>query len=259
MIDCRKAAQHLYEYVDRELDAQTAEEIQEHLKCCGDCFDVFDLEAKLKELVREKAAHSPAADELKARILAELEKVASQPRAVYPRRVWMWAGGAAAAAALVLLYVFGVPNMGGEFNPLVAAAAAEHQNHLAVAAGGLPEGFSVDSVDAILKSQLGFDPEVNQLKEVCKNLKAFHAGAWSGKPAACLYLISPEGDRISFFISKEARGSMPKGKKLEQNGKDYVGVTYQGLQMVFWEWDGMLCCMTGKVPEKELLAYSGAV
>jgi anti-sigma factor (TIGR02949 family) len=256
MIDCRKAALHLYEYVDRELDAQTAAEIEEHLKCCGNCFDSFGLEAKLKEFVHEKGVHSPRAEELKARILAELEKAAHEAPA--PHRVWMWAGGAAAAAALVLLYVFEFPNGGGNPDLLVAAAAAEHQNHLAVATGGLPEGLSTDSVNAVLRAQLGFDPEVNQLKKACKNLKAFHAGAWGGKPAACLYLISPEGERISFFISKEACGSMPKGKKLEQNGKMYVAVSHQGVRMVFWEWDGMLCCMAGNVPEQELLEYSGA-
>jgi anti-sigma factor (TIGR02949 family) len=257
MIDCRQAAAHLYEFVDRELDGKTAAEIEEHLKCCGHCFDAFDLEAKIRELVREKAAHSPVADALKARILAELEKAAAEAPAS-PRRVWMWGGGAVAAAAVILLYIFGLPGAGGNLDPLVVAAAAEHQNHLAAASGGLPEGVSADSVNAVLKAQLGFDPEVNQLKMVGPNLKAFHAGAWSGKPAACLYLTLPDGDKVSMLLCKEAAGGMPKGKPVERNGIRFVSVAHKEIRMIFWEWDGMLCCVAGNCSEEDLLNYLAA-
>ena len=133
-MDCRKAAQYLYEYVDRELDGQTMAEVEAHLKICSHCFDAFDMEFKIKELVRQRSAASPQAEQLKVRILAELAEIASQPEKSESKgkRIWLWGGVAVAAAAVVLFFAFGLPDLSGSSNPLVLQAAAEHANHTAV-------------------------------------------------------------------------------------------------------------------------------
>ena len=257
-MDCRKAAQFLYEYVDRELDGQAMAEVEAHLRHCSHCFDAFDMEVKIKELVRQRSVASPQAEQLKVRILAELQAIASQPEKTESngKRVWFWGGVAAAAAAVILLFAFGLPDLGGSSDPLVLQAAAEHANHLDVKSPEL-NGISIDSVNAVLTSLLGFNPELNLLR-VSSNLKAFHAGTWNGRPAACLYLVSPEGRRFSLLICKEPV-AMPKGEKYSHNGKEYILAEHNGARMAFWVWDGMLCCSVGNCSEKELLDFTWSV
>lgn len=258
-MDCRKAAQYLYEYVDRELDGQTMAEVEAHLKLCSHCFDAFDMEFKIKELVRQRSAASPQAEQLKVRILSELQAIASLPVKTEPKgkRIWLWGATAAAAAAVVLFFAFGLPDLDTSSDPLVLQAAAEHANHLAVNSPSLPQGVSIDSVNAVLSSLLGFNPEVNRLK-VSNHLKAFHAGAWNGKPAACLYLAGPVGKDFSLLICKEPV-VMPKGEKYSHNGKEYILAEHKGIRMAFWMWDGMLCCSVGNCSEKELLDFTWSV
>ncbi|MGH8003583.1 MAG: zf-HC2 domain-containing protein [Limisphaerales bacterium] len=258
-MDCRKAAQYLYEYVDRELDGQTMAEVEAHLKTCSHCFDAFDMEFKIKELVRQRSAASPQAEQLKVRILAELQAIASQPVKAESKgkRVLLWGGVAVAAAAVVLFFAFGLPDLNGSFDPLVLQAAAEHTNHLAVNSLQSPGGVSIDSVNAVLSSLLGFNPEVNLLN-VSANLKAFHAGAWNGKPAACLYLVGPDGKGFSLLICKQP-GTLPKGERYTHEGKEYIIAEHKGTRMAFWVWEGMLCCSVGECSEKELLDFTWSV
>ncbi len=259
-MDCRKAAQYLYEYVDRELDGQTMTEVEAHLKTCSHCFDAFDMEFKIKELVRQRSVASPQAEQLKMRILSELHAIASQPErtGAKGKRVWLWGGVAVAAAAVVLFFAFGLPDLNDSSNPLVLQAAAEHANHTAARSPQLPGGVSIDSVNVVLSSLLGFNPEVNLLN-VSANLKAFHAGAWNGKPAACLYLVGQNGKGFSLLICREAAGSMPEGEKYTHDGKEYVLARHKGVRMAFWIWDGMLCCSIGECSEKELLDFTYSV
>ena len=258
-MDCRKAAQYLYEYVDRELDGQTMAEVEAHLKLCSHCFDAFDMEFKIKELVRQRSAASPQAEQLKARILSELQAIASQPEkpGSKGKRIWLWGGVGAAAAAVVLFFAFGLPDLNDSSDPLVLQAAAEHANHTAVRSPRLPGGVSIDSVNAVLTSLLGFDPEVNLLN-VSANLKAFHAGAWNGKPAACLYLVDSYGRGFSLLICKESNG-LPKGERYTREDQEYILAEHKGVRMVFWIWDGMLCCSVGNCTEKELLDFTWSV
>ncbi|MCI0330327.1 MAG: zf-HC2 domain-containing protein [candidate division Zixibacteria bacterium] len=260
-MDCSKAAQYLYEYVDRELDGQTMAEVEAHLKICGHCFDAFDVEFKIKELVRQRMAASPQAEKLKVRILAELAQIASRPPVETSRakRLWLWGGVATAAAAVVLFFAFGLPDLTSSDNPLVLQAAAEHQNHLTVGNRILPPGISLDSVNAVLAAQLGFDPELNHLKNIASRLKAFHAASWNGRPTACLYLAGANGNPLSLLICKEIEESLPEGEKYLYEGREYVLAEHEGVRMVFWVWDGMLCCSVGKCSEKELLDFTWSV
>lgn len=235
-------------------------EVEAHLKICSHCFDAFDMEFKIKELVRQRSAASPQAEQLKVRILSELQAIATRPEKSEPKgkRIWLWGGVAIAAAAVVLFFAFGLPDLSGSSNPLVLQAAAEHANHIAVRSPQLPNGVSIDSVNAVLSSLLGFNPEVNLLN-VSVRLKAFHAGAWNGQPAACLYLVGQNSKGFSLLICKEVAGSMPEGEKYRHDGKEYVLAKHKGVRMAFWVWDGMLCCSVGECSEKELLDFTGSV
>lgn len=50
--DCGDAQDQLYQYLDAELDEETAHAVRGHLDDCEGCFDSFDFERRLKSVIR---------------------------------------------------------------------------------------------------------------------------------------------------------------------------------------------------------------
>lgn len=71
-INCREAAEHLYEYLDRELTPATEHAIRQHLAECPPCCDHFDFEQLFLEFLRARCRAQGAPPELKHKILREL-------------------------------------------------------------------------------------------------------------------------------------------------------------------------------------------
>jgi mycothiol system anti-sigma-R factor len=70
---CEDVLKHLVAYLDREIDAEAAAEIEHHLQECRGCFSRAEFERKLKAQVRASgAAAAPA--RLRARIKEIVEK-----------------------------------------------------------------------------------------------------------------------------------------------------------------------------------------
>ena len=70
---CEEVLEHLFAYLDRELDAKTAVEIEHHLEGCRGCFSRAEFERKLKARV-SAAGESAAPESLRARIKYLIEK-----------------------------------------------------------------------------------------------------------------------------------------------------------------------------------------
>jgi mycothiol system anti-sigma-R factor len=68
--NCDDALKNLYVYLDKELEAATAEGIQAHLDECGQCLRSFDFERRLKTVVREHLS-----EEVPERFLDKLRMV----------------------------------------------------------------------------------------------------------------------------------------------------------------------------------------
>lgn len=50
--DCGDAQDQIYQYLDSELDEETATAVRAHLDDCDGCVDSFDFHRRLKTLVR---------------------------------------------------------------------------------------------------------------------------------------------------------------------------------------------------------------
>lgn len=50
--ECREARDQIYQYLDAELDEETATSVRTHLDDCPECLESFDLERRLKVVVR---------------------------------------------------------------------------------------------------------------------------------------------------------------------------------------------------------------
>lgn len=50
--DCGDAQDQIYQYLDSELDEETATSVRTHLEECDGCMDSFDFERRLKGVIR---------------------------------------------------------------------------------------------------------------------------------------------------------------------------------------------------------------
>lgn len=50
-ISCEDVIDHLFEYLDRELDDQNQQTIDDHLKRCFDCFSRAEFERRLRQRI----------------------------------------------------------------------------------------------------------------------------------------------------------------------------------------------------------------
>ena len=70
--DCSDALHELYEYLDGELTASRRAEIEHHLTACGECFEAFDFQAELKQVIAHKC-RDEVPEALKARVAHLIE------------------------------------------------------------------------------------------------------------------------------------------------------------------------------------------
>jgi mycothiol system anti-sigma-R factor len=66
-IDCSDAVHTMYHFLDGEITPERREHIQEHLEQCLPCFEAFDFEAELRQLIAHKCREQ-APDGLRDRI-----------------------------------------------------------------------------------------------------------------------------------------------------------------------------------------------
>ena len=71
-IDCQEAAKHLHELIDGELTPEVDAAVQNHLKACAKCMNVFEFEEAFCRFVKIKASSQSTPGDMKQRILESL-------------------------------------------------------------------------------------------------------------------------------------------------------------------------------------------
>ncbi|MFN2361417.1 MAG: anti-sigma factor [Marinobacter sp.] len=72
-VSCEEVIEHLFEYMDRELDGHTSAEIERHLERCHDCFSRADFERRLRERIAA-SGQQQAPERLHRRIREVIER-----------------------------------------------------------------------------------------------------------------------------------------------------------------------------------------
>lgn len=76
-IDCEEAIRRLATYLDRELDAEAAAEVEAHLERCRSCFSRAEFERRLRERLRQEMGGAPVTPEFQARVRDLIRGLAS--------------------------------------------------------------------------------------------------------------------------------------------------------------------------------------
>jgi mycothiol system anti-sigma-R factor len=72
---CREVLEQIYQYLDGELDDVMVVKITQHLQECGPCLEHREREALVMALVRRSCHCEVAPEELKMRILSQINAV----------------------------------------------------------------------------------------------------------------------------------------------------------------------------------------
>ncbi len=71
-MNCRECAEHLYEFLDREVTPELERDVRAHLEECQPCGEQFDFEALFLKFLRARCRAQGAPPELKRRLLHDL-------------------------------------------------------------------------------------------------------------------------------------------------------------------------------------------
>jgi len=107
-MNCTDAKQLIHPYLDKELDAANATQVEQHLRNCGPCQHELNELRELGSLIKDQLPRKKAPDSLRTSILAGLEKE-QLVKVVNPSILRLsWLPKSIALAASVLLAVFAV-------------------------------------------------------------------------------------------------------------------------------------------------------
>jgi mycothiol system anti-sigma-R factor len=78
MPDCNETLREIYEYLDGELTNDEKAKLRHHLEECQPCFEAFDFEAELREVIRKRCTES-VPDSLRDKVRQALEQADAEP------------------------------------------------------------------------------------------------------------------------------------------------------------------------------------
>jgi mycothiol system anti-sigma-R factor len=67
-VNCRECLEHMWQYIDGELDVAETDELQRHLAQCRECFSEAEFERRLKEMMRRACGGEQAPAHLRERL-----------------------------------------------------------------------------------------------------------------------------------------------------------------------------------------------
>lgn len=235
MLDCLAMRQLLHPYLDGELNARDAIEIQSHLEGCPDCTAVYRNEKLYLDALKDllPRAHAPIGLEFKVK--QALDKVTERKQSSSWFR-WALVPSLAVAVIVLATSVFLVrqPSV-PEF---VDAAVATHERYAAHELS-----LEVNSSDPLrvskwLQEQTGFS--VSLAQGPVKNLKLMGGRLVQVHGKKAVLLAYDVGGRPLSLVMTAAEGVKLFGAQ-EMTDKDvrFYQSSYHGLQTLSWTLEGM--------------------
>jgi anti-sigma factor RsiW len=236
---CDELERDLDPYVDRELPAESAADIREHLRTCAACRQrVADREA-LGRLVRS-VPYYEAPDRLRARVAGQAQRMRST------RRLMTWA----AAAVLVLSIGGGISLV--RYVGVRGDAAADIVVDAHVRSLMAEHLFDVRSTDQHtvkpwFLGKLDFSPPVVDLASIGFPLVGGRLDYLSGRPVAAI-VYQRQKHTINVFVSPAS--DAPLGMTAR---------TIRGFHVRHWVRDGMSFWVVSDLNDAELTEFAGAL
>ena len=116
-MNCQEALDLLYDIIDKEASEIDTKQVQDHLKNCHHCFEVYKIEGAVQEFINAKLAGStqaPCLDKLKGKIVGKLDKI-DEERGVARKKPPFWNASFTLAAAAFVVVTIGAAFLLADF------------------------------------------------------------------------------------------------------------------------------------------------
>jgi anti-sigma factor (TIGR02949 family) len=235
MLDCQTMRPLLHPYLDGELNARDAIEIQAHLEGCPDCTALFRNEKLYLDVLKSSLPRAQAPSGLRAKIHQALEKATARER---PSAWFRWALVPTAAAALVALATSVLLVRQSPVPQFVDAAVETHEHYAAHQVSLGVKSTDPVQVSKWLKDQTGFTVALAQTP--VRNLKLVGATVLPIQGKKAVLLAYDVGGRPLSLVMTAAEGVELFGSQemTDKNVRFYQS-SYHGLQTLSWTLEGM--------------------
>lgn len=235
MLDCQSMRQMLHPYLDGELNARDAVEIQAHLEGCTDCTALFRNEKLYLDVLKVSLPKASAPSGLPFKVKQALDKATKRKQST----VWFrWVLGPTFAVALIVLVTSVLLVRQPPVPEFVNTAVVTHEHYAAHEVSLEVRSSDPLQVSQWLKEQTGFT--VSLAQSPVKNLKLVGGTVVPIQGKKAVLLAYDVGGRPLSLVMTAADGVELFGSQemTDKNVRFYQS-SYHGLQTLSWTLEGM--------------------
>ncbi len=259
-MNCQEALDLLYDIIDKEASEIDTTQVQEHLKNCHHCFEVYKVEGAVQEFINAKLAgakQAPCLDSLKNKIVGKLDKI-DEERGVARKKPPFWnASFTLAAAAFVVITIGAAFLLADFYRHNVTYVPLEKSHWTAVKEQG---PFDNAAVTSAVLSYLSDTVKFSINPAVAKyNLVGGHMENIFGiQMAHLLYRTGIGSETVSVFFAPASSFKIPDG--LESTKSVHGDLTFfdhhcRGCRLVYHREKDMIIVTASTDHEADLLAF----
>jgi anti-sigma factor RsiW len=255
-MDCTRARSLLHGYIDRELDLESVIAVDEHLKSCDGCKQVYGRYATLGSAIRQHGSYYTAPPALAARIRAQVggRAAPAAAKSVKPRSRWylldQWLRfGTAIAATAAVTWVVGIqlnsPSKDDAISEQVIAGYARSglTNHLIDVASS-----DQHTVKPWLSGKLDYSPLVTDLTTAGFPLVGGRLDYLDNRPVAAL-VYRHRQHVINLFVWPYSKSGKPAAMQT---------LSKRGYNLLHWADAGMTYWVISDVDSADLKTFADA-
>jgi anti-sigma factor (TIGR02949 family) len=234
MLDCETMQRVLHPYLDGELTARDAVDIQDHLDNCSACAALYRNEHLFLDLFQHSVPHQPAPPGLESKVNQALNALTQRRRPSSP--LWRLVAPSLAVSliALVTLLVVGKKAL-PEF---VDVAVNTHQMYLADNTQLDIQSHDVSVVSRWIRQQSGLS--VSPIQEPVKNLQLVGGRLVPFRKKSAVFLVYEISGRPVSLLITTAEGVKVSGERvLIEKQIPFYQSSYHALQTLSWALDGL--------------------
>ena len=229
-MDCVRASELLYGYLDKELDATHVEAIETHLGTCVSCREEHAQELKLRSLLQARATRHAAPAHLRSKILAGVRSAQRGRRLrEWVPMGWLQFGGSLAVTVLLTSAITYYSVLSSNTERVVDEVVATHVRSLITNRLTDVESSDQHTVKPWFNGRVDFSPPVKDLAAEGFPLVGGRLDYVDGRPIAAL-LYRHRQHWISVFVWPDQSGKDSAPRSFSKRGYDITQWSAEGLR-----------------------------
>lgn len=254
-MNCREVLAKLYDYLDSELTSEEHKQVKTHLDVCGHCLAKYQLEDDFNKLVKQKVKSESDVANLKAKVLAEIEKLDRGSRGSSSGRNVFFLFAPIAAAAIITLFLVNPFSSQGSVLEVVYPFATEHSKCLDHVMQYLVQSQDPTEVKAAFASFGSLPEDLFQAPHSDFRLAgaALSHTEFGDNPHIDYNF---DGTDVSIFVLNRDTLKKTAFRQIQHNGKNFYVGTCPKFHYVIWECEDHECVAVSKLEEDRLLGFA---